>query len=212
LKTRIFMKTVIFDFDGTLVDTIRELILIYNGIADSYGVDKVGENQMQRLQHKTGPEIFEELHIPPAKVPAIGAKIKALLKAKIGEMRLVDGIAEVLSWIKAHGYRLCIISSNRTDSIKIFLEKNKIDFINFVFTGNDFFGKHLVINKFISRYGIATEDVIYVGDEVRDIDACRKLGIKIISVCWGFNSREALSKRNGRFIAEDANDIIKFLQ
>ena len=47
-------------------------------------------------------------------------------------------------------------------------------------------------------------ETLYIGDEVRDIDACRKTGIRIISVTWGFNSKEALCRKNPDFLVDSA--------
>jgi phosphoglycolate phosphatase len=54
-------------------------------------------------------------------------------------------------------------------------------------------------------------DFIYVGDEYRDIEAAKAANVKIISVTWGFNSREVLENANSGYIAEDTEEILKLL-
>jgi phosphoglycolate phosphatase-like HAD superfamily hydrolase len=44
-------------------------------------------------------------------------------------------------------------------------------------------------------------DILYVGDEVRDVEACQKVGVKIIAVTWGLNSQEALEKAGAETVS-----------
>ena len=65
--------------------------------------------------------------------------------------------------------------------------------------------------KAMKKFRLNKENIIYIADEIRDIDACRKAGIKIISVCWGFNSKAALSVKNAEYLAEIPADILRYI-
>jgi phosphoglycolate phosphatase len=205
------MKTVIFDFDGTMVDSLGESIILYNEIAPSFGVSVANKREIKSLRNKGAREVIEYLGIPLFKIPAIAKKLKSMVREKIGDMKPVTGLKEIMIRIKKGKNRIGIISSNNSKTIRLFLENNAIDFIDFIHTGSNLFGKHLVINKFSRTYKIRKEDIIYVGDEIRDIEACRKAGVKIISVCWGYNSKASLGKLNKQFLAENVEDIIGFI-
>ena len=69
----------------------------------------------------------------------------------------------------------------------------------------------LLINKWLRIENIHTEKVVYVGDEVRDIDAAKKTGIKVIAVGWGFNSQEALAAQNPDFLIERPQELIEII-
>ncbi|MCR4313329.1 MAG: HAD hydrolase-like protein, partial [Candidatus Roizmanbacteria bacterium] len=54
-------------------------------------------------------------------------------------------------------------------------------------------------------------EVIYVGDEIRDVEACKKTGIKIIGVSWGLHTIEALEKAGVDYITKKPLEIFKIL-
>ena len=72
------------------------------------------------------------------------------------------------------------------------------------------FGKEKLFNKFLKKESIEKKNIIYVGDEIRDILACQKVGIKIISVTWGFNTRLGLMKYNTN-IVDSAVELLNMI-
>jgi phosphoglycolate phosphatase-like HAD superfamily hydrolase len=59
---------------------------------------------------------------------------------------------------------------------------------------------------------LSSEEVIYVGDETRDIEASKKINIKVIAVSWGFNSGEVLAKHNPDFLIHKPSELIEVLR
>ena len=55
-------------------------------------------------------------------------------------------------------------------------------------------------------------EIIYVGDQVRDISACRKINCKIIAVSWGYNSKSRLIKGNPDFLVDKPKDILQIVK
>ena len=58
--------------------------------------------------------------------------------------------------------------------------------------GTDLFGKAAKIDRLLQRHRIAPERFLLVGDEIRDIEAARKAGVRVASVGWGYNHVDAL--------------------
>ena len=54
-------------------------------------------------------------------------------------------------------------------------------------------------------------EIIYIGDELRDIEACRAVNVPIISVSWGFNSTEILEKNNPGMVAANTEEVYNFI-
>jgi phosphoglycolate phosphatase len=63
-----------------------------------------------------------------------------------------------------------------------------------VTTGSTF-GKGKVIERMMKKYNYAKSDAIYIGDEIRDIQAARSIKIRIVAVAWGFNAAATLIDR-----------------
>ncbi len=59
---------------------------------------------------------------------------------------------------------------------------------------------------------INLNDVVYIGDEHRDIEACKKAQIRIISVTWGIDPLTLLKKANPDYIVETPGDLVKVIQ
>jgi len=110
--------------------------------------------------------------------------------------------------LEKRGYVLTILSTNDEDSIVSFLAKNGIrDHFKVIYHGSSVFGKTKLINKFIRNNSISKENVWYIGDETRDIDAAKQAGIKIISVSWGWNTAELLRGYNN-VVVDKADDLL----
>ncbi len=105
------------------------------------------------------------------------------------------------------GVRFGILSSNTQENVKQFLDKNELDFFDFVRTGKSVFGKSHMINKIIKQRKVRKSDVFYVCDEVRDIEAAKKSGIKSVAVTWGYNTKDALIKENPDFIVDTPEEL-----
>ena len=73
------------------------------------------------------------------------------------------------------------------------------------------FNKSNAIKKILDKNNLKPEETIYVGDEVRDIKAAKKAGIKICSVSYGFNSSELLELQKPDYLVNKSQDILKVI-
>lgn len=104
-------------------------------------------------------------------------------------------------------FHLGILTSNTHENVKQFLEKNELDFFEFIRTGKSVFGKSHLINKIVRQRKVAKSSVYYVCDEIRDIEATKKSGIKSIAVTWGYNTKDALIKENPDFLVDTPDEL-----
>jgi phosphoglycolate phosphatase len=120
-------------------------------------------------------------------------------------------VDEVLENLHKEGYGLNIVSSNSLNNIDTFLKANELNLFENIQSSNGLFGKHITIGKLISKLGVKKDEVIYIGDEQRDVEACKKIGIKVIAVLWGFDSLELIEKAKPDFIASNPNEIVEII-
>lgn len=209
------MKTIIFDFDGTIADTlpwIRKKLLFF--IKEMRLSDLPDHEIIREIRSKSYSTLMKEFKISWLKLPFIMAKVYQAQKElyeHIDEIKIYPQIKELLETLHKKGYCLSILSSNIRQNIDSLLKKHKIDFFDFIYCERNIFGKDRVLRKILKEEGLKKEEAFYVGDEIRDIEASHKAGIKIIAVSWGFNSRQALIKNNCDFIADKSMDIISYL-
>jgi phosphoglycolate phosphatase len=189
-------KVIIFDFDGTIADTVDALVTIANRLAGEFGYIQITPEDLALLRNFTSREIIKYSGVSMLKIPFLLKKVKGELKAKISELKPIPGISEVLATLHSQGYTLGIITSNSPENVTAFLSNNQLNHLfEFIHSGVTIFGKTTIINNVLKQKQLDPTAVIYVGDETRDIEASKKANIKVIAVTWGFNSPEALAKQ-----------------
>lgn len=202
-------KVVIFDFDGTIADTVDALISIANRLAKEFGYVQITPEELALLRNLTSREIINYSGISVFKIPFLVKKVKGELKSKIPELKPIPGMKEALINLKNAGHRLGIITSNSKDNVTEFLRINELDnLFEFIYSGITIFGKTTIINNLLKQKQLKPEEVIYVGDETRDIEASKKANIKVVAVSWGFNSPEVLAKQNPNYLIHHPSELL----
>ncbi|MDD3685221.1 MAG: HAD-IA family hydrolase [Bacteroidales bacterium] len=202
-------KTIIFDFDGTIADTLETIATLYNKIAHDFNCKPVSFEEKEKFRSMKTHEFLKECNIPVLLLPVLAIKIKAELRFEIRKVKAISGIVEALHDIKNAGYNIGVMSSNSVENINIFLKENSIEkLFDFVHSGKNIFGKDKVILRLLSKHKLKKEQVIYVGDETRDIEALKRIKLPIIAVSWGFNSHSVLEKLNPEGLIDNPNDLL----
>ena len=184
-----------FDFDGTLADTMPWFNSILNTVADKYGFSKIDAAERDQLRHRDASEILKFLGIPLWKLPAIMAHVRTLMQEIDPSVHLFDGIPDALARLKAGGLRLAVVSSNSLENVQRVLGPDTAALFDDYECGTDLFGKAAKIDRLLQRHGTPPERFLLVGDEMRDIDAARKAGVRVGSMAWGYNHVDALRDR-----------------
>lgn len=206
-------KVIIFDFDGTIADTVDALVTIANRLAGEFGYIPINSQELALLRNLTAREIIKYSGVSLFKIPFLVKKVKGELKHKIHELHLIYGIKTALVELHDQGYHLGIITSNSQDNVHEFLKCHKLDHLfDFIYSGVTIFGKTTIINNVLRQKQFKPEAVIYVGDETRDVESAKKANIKVIAVSWGFNSSEALGKQNPDFLIHDPSELVSVIK
>lgn len=201
------IKHIIFDFDGTLVKSRTLAVDLFNKLSDKYGYTKIEYDEVEEMSKLSIMERVHKLNVPILKFPMLVKEMKQLYKNYIIELDLVDGISDLLYGLKSKGYQLGILSSNTEENINHFLNTNHIQVFDYVYVASNLFGKDKAIKNLINHYQLPKEQVLYIGDELRDSEACHKINIPFIGVSWGYDSEELLSKGNSKIIVHDPHEV-----
>jgi len=205
------IKQIVFDLDGTLVDSLDTFIKIGNKMAEKYGYQSLDEEKIKELLLLPMRKRIEILKIPIYKLPKMGVELLNAFNKYAAQVKPFLGVKEMLEYLYKEGYGLNIVSSNSLHNIDTFLKSNELNLFNNIQSSKGLFGKHITISKLITKLRVKKEDVIYIGDEQRDVEACKKIGIRVISVLWGFDSRELIEKANPDFIVSIPNEIVEII-
>lgn len=201
----------IFDFDGTIADTLNSIKETINSLSDEYGYPKITGEDIENYRNKGAKKVIKESGIPMIRLLPLIRKIRIEINKKTGDQKPFSNIKKILEELEKKGYKLGIVTSSPKDGVIRFLKKNRLDVFNFVYSSSSIFSKHRVFNRVLERYNFKNDEVIYVGDEVSDVEAARKAKIKIIAVTWGINSKEVLRENNPDFLIDDPTDLLSIL-
>ncbi len=190
------MKAVIFDFDGTIADNFRFVHTIVSELAPKYGFPQEVAAEVVGMRSSSMREIVKKYHISRFNLFRMLLDGRKEMKKLLGKVEMPSGLADLIKARLADGHKVAIISSNSKTSIVGFLKQNGISGGVEVESSIHLFGKSSAIRKYLKKNKINKSDAVYIGDEVRDIDAAREAGIKCISVTWGYNTKEVLEKNN----------------
>lgn len=208
LHTNLCNKTILFDFDGTLANTLKTVVEIYNKVAPEYNCKTVELEDVSRLQAMTISHLMKEQGISHITLAILLVRVRKELHINIDHVKPFFGIEEQLQTLKKMGYQLGIMSSNSQKNVHTFLESNNMKHLfDFVHTSKNIFGKHTAIKRIISNLSLQTNDVVYVGDETRDIEACKKIGVKIAAVSWGYNLPEVLQAMQPDVLIDEPHSL-----
>jgi phosphoglycolate phosphatase len=204
------VANVIFDFDGTLADTLGLTIHIFENLV--HGGKPLSPEEIERLRGMSMIHIGAELKILPWKVPFLLARGRAKMRRRMRDVQVFAGMPEVVKQLHADGHALYILSSNSTQNIRPFLKRNGMntEFLK-VYGGSSVFGKTRVLRRALKRDQLNRGDTYYVGDEVRDIEASHHVGISVISVPWGYNNERILREHEPDFLVSKPADIRKII-
>ena len=198
------IKYIVFDFDGTLADTFD---IIKTIVIKEYGAIDIDFELVKELGAKS---FLKQMNIPLWKLPEMAFNVTSKLRNS-KDIKLFPGIVDLLNNLK-NNYNIGIVSSNSKENIIDTLKIHNIESLfEFVYSDSSVFGKHLVLKKMCSKYKINPLEVIYVGDEDRDIIATKKIKIKTIAVTWGFNSKEKLSRERPDYIVDSPMQILEIV-
>ena len=205
------MKYIIFDFDGTLADSTAVLASAWNTIAQKYKFKGIELKEIESLKKLSIAERSKLFDFPMYKLPMILPQFYRLYRQSLNDVHLYNGMKEVLMEIDKRGYKILIISSNSQENILEFLKMNDIHCVSDVLCSNRIFGKDKVIKKFLKDKSITPSEVLYIGDEQRDIAACKKAGVPIIWVGWGYDSIEVVQQEEPDYKVATPQEILNII-
>ncbi|WP_407122486.1 HAD family hydrolase [Bradyrhizobium sp. STM 3561] len=197
---------VIFDLDGTLADSFPWFLRTINDVADRFNFRRVTHEEIEELRHASSREILTRLEVPLWKLPAIARHARRLKAEAAGEISLFAGVETMLRTLADNGVQLALVTSDSEANAREKLGESAALFSHFDCSAS-LFGKAAKFRRVIRRAGVEPGKVISIGDEVRDIEAARTVGIACGAVCWGYAAPAALRARGPDHMFERMNEI-----
>lgn len=183
-------SALIFDFDGTLVDSIDATREASNEALREFGADPVstrGIIEGMRFEPRQRFGVHSGMEDPHT-LARMGKRFYEIMYNRVGRIHFAPGIVEVLSRFTANGHTLGVYSSNRGATIRRFLRANEVDTLFSVVLGD---GDDIPLKpsgeglKLIARQlGVSVSRMAYIGDGESDAIAAERAGCFSVGVSW----------------------------
>jgi phosphoglycolate phosphatase len=200
-------RLAIFDFDGTLVDSLAAALAAYNAVAGRLGVRPVGEAEVSELRALGAMAVIRRLGLPLWKVPRVVAAVRTEMRRGLDEAQPLPGVVAAVGELAASDCALAVLTSNSRENAERFLDRHGFPRFAEIVGGVSLFGKAGALRRLLRSRSVSHEGCVYVGDEVRDVVAAREAGIAVVAVGWGFNDRAALEGAGADALVEAPADL-----
>lgn len=205
------IKYAVFDFDGTIADSKAIFVKLYNELAQQKGYTLMTEQNIELLRKMSITERCRYLKVPVYKIPFIAAGFLRQYRKSVPLLDFCPGMEEVLARLVEKQIPVAVLSSNSRENIDTFFKLKQVE-ITDIFCSSNIFGKDRVLKKFLCSKQLMPSQILYVGDEARDIIACRKVGVKAVWVTWGYDAEEAVQNTPPDYKVTTPHQLLQLIE
>jgi phosphoglycolate phosphatase len=187
-------RLAIFDFDGTLADSFPFFVQVFNQLAEQHGFKKIDSDLAPTFRHYNARQIMKQVGMPDWKLPFVVKSFTSLMRQNAASISLFEDVDGLLLHLANKGVTLAIVSSNSYENVSQILGPANTKLISQLECGMSMFGKPARIQKVLKKTGVPCREVIYIGDQVADLEAARKEKVDFGAVSWGYETIDSLRK------------------
>ena len=211
-------NTIIFDLDGTLLDTLEDLKNSVNYTLEQFNYPIRTLSEVRNFIGN-GVKVLLTRSFPANSTPEMIEEALIIFRNHYAKHMydntcLYPGISELLTHLKESNYRLAIVSNKLDSAVKELNERFFKDFINLSIGTSENAKKpdpyHVL--EAMKLLGSTIVDSIYIGDSDVDIATAKNAGIPCVGVSWGFRGREFLEAHHADFVIDEPNELIQLLK
>lgn len=211
-------KLIIFDLDGTILDTLKDLYISVNHALANAGLSKRTIEEVRNFVGNGAANLISRASDLPQDDPKFGQVLDNFnshyKEHSSDNTAPYDGIIDVLSTLKAKGSKLAVVSNKPDYGVQILCKQNFDGLLDYAVGERTGIAKkpdpasvYEVINKFKSD----KSETVYIGDSEVDIKTAINAGVDCISVTWGFKDKEFLIENNAKIVADTPGELLKIL-
>ena len=211
-------KAVLFDMDGTLLDTLEDLCDSTNHALAQMGYPLRGIEEIRRFIGN-GAEKQIRRAVPEGTSEGKIMETLAAFRAYYQDhcqikTKVYDGLLDVLSELKEKGVKMAVVSNKPDAAVKKLSREYFGDWLDYAIGPSD--GVRCkpypdMAEEALKALGVEKKDAVFVGDSEVDVQTGLNAGLDVIAVSWGFRSREVVIEAGAKMIADDASELEKLI-
>lgn len=214
-------KAIIFDLDGTLLDTVETIAYYGNKALKKFGFDEI-ETEKYKFLAGNGAKFLVRsmLETVGCEKPEVFDRVFEYYfdeynKDTLFGTKVYDGIKELLESAKSKGIKLAVLSNKpheaTVDVLGHFFEEKTFDFKFGAREGVPLKPDPTPSVILAKQLGVKNEECIYVGDTDVDMKTGKGAGFYTVGVLWGFRGREELEENGADLIVSHPSEILKMI-
>lgn len=213
-------KTVVFDLDGTLLDTLEDLMLSTNAALAAHGMPA---HPLEHVRRFVGNGIALLIHrAVPAGTPAdVEAAVLEDFKRHYGahcedHTGPYAGVPEMLARLRAAGLALAVVSNKADFAVQELVARQFPGTFDAVLGENEAAGiskkpAPAMVEAALARMGRGRDGLVYVGDSEVDIQTAANASCPCLSVTWGFRSPDELLRDGATTLVDTPDELARVL-
>ena len=210
-------KLIIFDLDGTLIDTLSDIEHIFNYVLIKNGLEKKSKNfykknignGLENLLRKCIPDNFM------GDFDLLSKSVRDRYKSQLNtKTEIYDGIILVLEYLKKNQVNMAVIS-NKLHSLAVRSVNTYFNSYEMKVVGAEggFPRKPSPDSTFhvLQHFNCSSSDALFIGDSIVDVKTAQNANISSVGVLWGNGTEEDFKKQKSDFILEKPQDLLSIL-
>jgi len=201
------VKAIFFDMDGTSIDSLPVHIDFLKDMSKKFNLnlDLPSKDNGRRIAASPMSAVFRKAGFPEELIPELNEIYKTSFKENYS-VKPFRGIKEVWKALKEKGFIIGIVTSNHLGNIKSALGEDTTKLFDLIYTADnkDAIGKANQLKDALSKLNLSADQLIYVGDVMKDYNAAKEAGVKFIGVTYGWEI-----EKNDEFATVDSVEELK---
>ncbi|MBS7644641.1 MAG: HAD-IA family hydrolase [Candidatus Bathyarchaeia archaeon] len=205
-------KAVLIDFDGTLVDSLKAVYEVFKAYFEMKGKTFMSPREFERAFKSDWMEFLREHGIA---VEGGGTAIDGLVNryiSLVSQAGVEPSMVQALKSLKDLGFKVAVVSSSMEEAIDSKLKSEDIE-VDLIVSGFEsrISDKTKLIKSALEKLKIDPRDAVYIGDMKEDVEACKKLGVKVIGYAKDVRGKKALEAAGADSVILNGKPLIKIV-